>query len=91
MIENEGVEREVAADASPVQGLHYIRQFIQSESYLGSCREVFESKIDGVRSSLDCSVKLRPVTSGRHDFGFNQRDAHHTDSKSDQNCFFTFS
>ena len=91
MIEDEGVEGEVAADAAPVQGRASRRAIRQGESDLGSRREVLQAKVDGVGAGLDGGAKLRPVAGGRHDFGFDQRDTHHTDSKSDSNCFFTLS
>ena len=69
VFEDEGVEGEVAADTTAVQGLHHAGQFVKIKAYLGAGTEVFEAEIAGVRAGLDGGVQLRPVASRTHHFG----------------------
>ena len=68
VIEDQGVERDVALDAAAVQGAHDFGQLGQVEADLGAGGEVLEPEVHGVGAGFDGGVELRPVTGGTHDF-----------------------
>ena len=68
MLENQRVERNVAANAPPVKGSHYFRQFFQREPDLRPCREVLQPEVNRIGARFNGSVQLRPVAGRTHDF-----------------------
>ena len=69
MVKNQRVEGEVAAHAAPVERLHDLRQFVQSEAHLGARRKVREAEVDGVGACFHGSVHLRPIAGRAHNLG----------------------
>ena len=69
VVEDEGVEGDVAARAALVQGAHDVGQFAEGEADFGAGGEVGETEVDGVGPGFDGGVELGPVPGRAHDFG----------------------
>ena len=72
MIEDQGVEGNVALDPALMQGAHHVRQFGQREADLGAGGEVLQAKIDRVRAGFDRGLQLRPIAGWAHNFRFSR-------------------
>jgi hypothetical protein len=80
VVEDQGVEGDVALDAAGVERAHHRRQFFQREADFGAGGEVLEAEVDRVGAGFDGRAQLRPVAGGTHDFRFGQVTGHRFNS-----------
>ena len=67
VVEDQGIEGDVALHAAPVQSGHDLRQLGEREAYFGTRTEMVQSEIDRVRACLDGRAELRPKSGRTHD------------------------
>ena len=70
VLEDEGVEGEIALHAAAVQGPHDFGQFSSVEADFGAGGEVLQAEVDGVGAGFDGGAQLRPVSGRAHNFWF---------------------
>src|SRR5579863_3886373 len=72
VFEDQRIERHIAAHAALVKRPHHFRKLFQIEAHLGPRGKVLQAEVHGIRSGLDGSAKLRPITGRTHDFRFTR-------------------
>jgi hypothetical protein len=62
VVEDQGVEGEIAFDPTAVQRAQEDGQFVERKADLGAGGKMFETEVDGVGASFDRSVQLPAST-----------------------------